>query len=789
MFNVFRNFLGTEPPPTKVQEVKADSYSSRNISTREDGLVLYKPQSGSKEKSSYEIILHKPYSSSAFSIFRSDSEEEATLRFINLKERLPVLVDIAPSIFNTQSLQKLCDTIQENPSWSLAHLAAFFSLSDSFSDPKIKDHLNDSDPMTGISPLQVAIRTANAKTVQSLVNLHCSLNHLDRVENSVFHYAASTTKDIIGALAQENTPSLCLNSRNKDGYTPLHMACLADKPECVKALLLAGADVNLKALNGPESGDVTSSTPGYVGKFLKDNANTLSQQDMKFGGTPLHWACSRAVVDTLVDMNCDIDQVNFEGRTALHVMVVKKRLDCAVALLSRGAKPDIGDVDGNTPLHWAVKMEHLPLLQCLIVFGANLDALNNKGMSPRHMMTRDQEPKLLYYLHAVGAKRCPKGISDCTEGCIFNGNYDGIPPEPVIGPANRETLNHILEVAGMEHASKKNDRKNKGRLLCLDGGGIRGLILIQMLLELEKVIGEPINNCFDWIAGTSTGGILALALSFGKSMRECLCLYFRMKEQTFIGMRPYASEALENILKECFGENTMITDIQHPKILITSVLANRKPVELHLFRNYESPSKILNIKSDDSPFELPPPPEETHVWHVGRATGAAPTYFRAFGYFLDGGLIANNPTLDALTEIHEYNLALRARGREKEVSPVTCVVSLGTGLIPVKQLKDIDVFRPESLWDTTKLVMGISSLGTLLVDQATLSDGRVVDRARAWCSTTGVPYFRFSPQMSEDVGMDEKSDEKLCKMCWEAKAYMHANINNLKEVADILLKT
>jgi len=50
---------------------------------------------------------------------------------------------------------------------------------------------------------------------------------------------------------------------------------------------------------------------------------------------------------------------------------------------------------------------------------------------------------------------------------------------------------------------------------------------------------------------------------------------------------------------------------------------------------------------------------EQHVWRAARSSGAAPTYFRAFGRFLDGGLMSNNPTLDVLTEIHQYNLALR----------------------------------------------------------------------------------------------------------------------------------
>lgn len=61
-----------------------------------------------------------------------------------------------------------------------------------------------------------------------------------------------------------------------------------------------------------------------------------------------------------------------------------------------------------------------------------------------------------------------------------------------------------------------------------------------------------------------------------------------------------------------------------------------------------------------------------------------------------------------------------------------------------------------------------------------------MDRARAWCSMIGVPYFRFSPQMSEDINMDEKSDEKLCKMLWETKAYMHSNLTTILELADLL---
>lgn len=53
------------------------------------------------------------------------------------------------------------------------------------------------------------------------------------------------------------------------------------------------------------------------------------------------------------------------------------------------------------------------------------------------------------------------------------------------------------------------------RILCLDGGGLKGLILIEVLIYIERQAGRKITELFDWIVGTSTGGIIALALVYG----------------------------------------------------------------------------------------------------------------------------------------------------------------------------------------------------------------------------------------------------------------------------------
>ncbi|XP_049874169.1 85/88 kDa calcium-independent phospholipase A2 [Pectinophora gossypiella] len=801
----FRGLLGTEESPTKVLEVRSDNYLSRPIHYREDSMLLYGPKIPPDSKNSkdkyFEIVLHKPFTESLhqmYSLFRSENKDIAEERFIVLKERVPLYIKITKEC-TVPSLQKLCDLLTEHQSWSIAHIVAHFGQYELFNDEEVQKRIDEVDPLTGTTPIMVAVKTANVRMVQSLVSLKCSLDKVDLEGNTVFHYAAASNKEIINALANKTATSL--NLFNKQGYTPLHMACLANAPDCVRALILAGADVNLTAAKRS-----TSSLPGLVGDVLEDNRPKLYQQDMKYGGTPLHWAVSREVIEALVDKNCDMNALNFDDRTALHVHVLRGRLECAIALLSRGAELNIQDKEGNTPLHLAVKQSNIAIVQALVVFGADLEAVNNMGFTARHLtpidMSNSNYDKILYILHAVGAKRCPPEVAECGVGCSARGDYNGVPPPAIPGAATRDVISQMLSVAAMERAACMDASQKLGRLLCLDGGGIRGLVLVQLLISLEEVVGQPIIHCFDWVAGTSTGGILALALSCGKTLRECQRLYFRMKEFAFVGMRPYPSDALETILKECLGTETVMADIQHPKLMILAVLADRKPVDLHIFRNYQSAQEILNLHNGTaSPraeagdnvtvvaLPEPPPPGEQLVWQAARATGAAPSYFRASGRYLDGGLMGNNPTLDVLTELAELRLALRATGREEEakLTSLKVVVSCGTGLIPVTKLKDIDVFKPESLWDTARLAMGLTAIGSLLVDQATQSDGRVVERARAWCSTLGVPYYRFSPRMSRDVAMDERCDEKLVTMLWEAQAYMREHRDRVAELAALLV--
>lgn len=58
---------------------------------------------------------------------------------------------------SVQTLQKVCDTLSEHQSWSIAHLVAHFGLYELFNDPDVQKHLDETDPATGATPLMVII--------------------------------------------------------------------------------------------------------------------------------------------------------------------------------------------------------------------------------------------------------------------------------------------------------------------------------------------------------------------------------------------------------------------------------------------------------------------------------------------------------------------------------------------------------------------------------------------------------------------------------------------------------
>jgi hypothetical protein len=94
-------------------------------------------------------------------------------------------------------------------------------------------HLNSPDRMTGVTPIHVAIKTGNFRTIQVLLSAKASLEHLDNEANSVFHYAASTTKEIISVNICHTKYYFIGMEQEHDGCVCLHVFYL---PHCLSYL-------------------------------------------------------------------------------------------------------------------------------------------------------------------------------------------------------------------------------------------------------------------------------------------------------------------------------------------------------------------------------------------------------------------------------------------------------------------------------------------------------------------------------------------------------------------------
>uniref|UniRef100_A0A1I8P9V4 Uncharacterized protein n=1 Tax=Stomoxys calcitrans TaxID=35570 RepID=A0A1I8P9V4_STOCA len=202
-----QRLLGADNPPNKVIEIKSESLGFLQILARDEAMVLYAPPFNSNDKKTYEIVLQRPHTESnttSFSLFRSASNQEAEDKFNAFQHRLPLFVSIVNEFYNVSGLQKLSDILSENPSWSITHLVAYFNLVEYISHPKVMQFIDYADHVNCMSPLQLAIKCSNVEMVKALMPL-CKMEHLDNNSNSVFHYAAGTTKEILNVSFYKKT--------------------------------------------------------------------------------------------------------------------------------------------------------------------------------------------------------------------------------------------------------------------------------------------------------------------------------------------------------------------------------------------------------------------------------------------------------------------------------------------------------------------------------------------------------------------------------------------------------
>jgi patatin-like phospholipase/acyl hydrolase len=196
------------------------------------------------------------------------------------------------------------------------------------------------------------------------------------------------------------------------------------------------------------------------------------------------------------------------------------------------------------------------------------------------------------------------------------------------------------------------------RILAIDGGGIRGIFPAAILAGLERTHtgGNPVGAYFDLIAGTSTGGIIALGLGAGYRAADLLDLYVRRGGEVFPPFPHNLYGRLRTWLRDTRQIARYIYDREALTELLTDTLGDR------LLGDSQSRLCIPAFEGRHSEvfvFKTPHHVDYQTDRHermvdVGLATAAAPTYFRPLahkGYTLvDGGVWANNPVMLAVIE-------------------------------------------------------------------------------------------------------------------------------------------
>lgn len=260
------------------------------------------------------------------------------------------------------------------------------------------------------------------------------------------------------------------------------------------------------------------------------------------------------------------------------------------------------------------------------------------------------------------------------------------------------------------------------KILTIDGGGIRGLLALGMLeqieLQLRQATGKAellLSDYFDYVSGTSTGAILATAISAGMSIAQIRPFYLECSQQIFkkssISKRlyyKYQSEEITKMLKETFGESSTLGSSKL-KTLLMIVMRNATTGSPWLISN--NPQAIFNnTELADCNLDIP-------LWKIVRASTAAPSFFEpehiSFGdkefIFIDGGVTPyNNPSFQTflMATSEPYKLCWDV-GVEKML-----LVSVGTGMIPDEKidLKTKDMHLGYTASQTPKALMNAASV-------------------------------------------------------------------------------
>ncbi len=230
------------------------------------------------------------------------------------------------------------------------------------------------------------------------------------------------------------------------------------------------------------------------------------------------------------------------------------------------------------------------------------------------------------------------------------------------------------------------------KILALDGGGIRGILTVEILAKIEEMLRAKLGrgkdfvlaDYFDFFAGTSTGGIIAACLSWGMTVDKIRQFYLQNGKEMFDKASllkqyryKFRDEKLSQRLKDEFQGVTLGSD--QLRTLLLLVMRNASTDSPWPVSNNPGAKYNSRIRKDCN-LDLP-------LWQLVRASTAAPTYFppevvqvgaKEF-IFVDGGItMYNNPAFQVflMATVEPYNLNWPT-GEDKLL-----VISIGTGTSP-----------------------------------------------------------------------------------------------------------
>ncbi|KAL5715418.1 Phospholipase A I [Ranunculus cassubicifolius] len=384
-----------------------------------------------------------------------------------------------------------------------------------------------------------------------------------------------------------------------------------------------------------------------------------------------------------------------------------------------------------------------------------------------------------------------------------------VAPEPRVNKAAARALAILGENENLRRALKGRQVAKQGlRILSMDGGGMKGLATVHMLKQIEEGTGKRVHEMFDLICGTSTGGMLAVALGIKQmTLDQCEEIYKKLGKQVFaepvfkdneaatwrekldqlyksssqsfrvvVHGSKHSADQFERLLKEmCADEDgdllieSAVKSI--PKVFVVSTLVSAMPAQPFIFRNYQYP-----VGTPEAPLGTTETPVirgasmgscKHHIWQAIRASSAAPYYLDDFSddvnRWQDGAIVANNPTIFAIREAQLLWPDTR----------IDCLVSIGCGSVPTKARKggwrylDTGQVLIESACSTDRVEEALDALLPMLPE---------------------MQYFRFNP-LDERFGMELDETDPAIWMKLEAatQEYVENNCESFKNVCEKLL--